>query len=257
MEGRRAVAVRVNGSAYRARVVVLAAGALATPRILQASGGPGAASQWLGRCLMRHRIGLFVLAAAPRFANPGEAKELALSDFYAEGGVIQSFGAAPPLDYLRSQPGPNLWRLLGPLAPPVARAFAGAPIVATIAEDDPHPENRVEACGDSIRIASRPRSADVRRGAALRRHVLRVFARYAPIPVFGTSDRKALGHVCGTARFGATPAEGVIDGNHRVHGTENLYISDASSFPTSGGVNPALTVAANALRLAAHLDEVL
>lgn len=59
-----------------------------------------------------------------------------------------------------------------------------------------------------------------------------------------------LGHVCGTCRFGDDPATSVLDRNNRTHEVANLYVVDASFLPTSGGTNPSLTIAANALRVA-------
>jgi choline dehydrogenase-like flavoprotein len=87
--------------------------------------------------------------------------------------------------------------------------------------------------------------------------MMTAFARFGPVPVFGTTDLKALGHVCGTTAFGDDPRASVLDRNNRVHDLDNLYVVDASFFPTSGGANPALTVAANALRVARHLEQVL
>ena len=58
------------------------------------------------------------------------------------------------------------------------------------------------------------------------------------------------GHTCGTCRFGDDPRSSVLDRNNRAHGVENLYVVDASFFPSSGGTNPSLTIAANALRVA-------
>jgi choline dehydrogenase-like flavoprotein len=51
----------------------------------------------------------------------------------------------------------------------------------------------------------------------------------------------------------ADPGQGVVDPNGRVHGTDNLYITGASVFPTAGFANPTLTIVALALRLADHL----
>ena len=62
-------------------------------------------------------------------------------------------------------------------------------------------------------------------------------------------DNKRLAHVCGTCRSGNGPEKSVVDANCKSHDIDNLYISDASIFPTSGGTNPALTIAANALRI--------
>jgi choline dehydrogenase-like flavoprotein len=46
---------------------------------------------------------------------------------------------------------------------------------------------------------------------------------------------------------------GVVDPNCRVFGTQNLYVSGSSIFPTSGHANPTLTIVALAIRLAEHL----
>jgi choline dehydrogenase-like flavoprotein len=56
-------------------------------------------------------------------------------------------------------------------------------------------------------------------------------------------------HMCGTAVAGEDPTSSVVDGNCRSHDHDNLYIVDSSFFPSSGAQNPALTIAANALRV--------
>ena len=58
---------------------------------------------------------------------------------------------------------------------------------------------------------------------------------------------------CGTCRFGDDPRASVLDRNNRCHEVENLYVVDSSFFPSSGGTNPSLTIAANALRVANHM----
>jgi len=57
-------------------------------------------------------------------------------------------------------------------------------------------------------------------------------------------------HMCGTARAGHDPAASVLDVSCRSHDIENLWLADASFFPSSAALNPALTIAANALRIA-------
>jgi choline dehydrogenase-like flavoprotein len=68
-------------------------------------------------------------------------------------------------------------------------------------------------------------------------------------------DNSNVGHVCGTCRFGTDPASSVLDAQNRAHTVDNLYVVDTSFFPSSAGLNPSLTVAANALRVAAHVNE--
>jgi choline dehydrogenase-like flavoprotein len=60
-------------------------------------------------------------------------------------------------------------------------------------------------------------------------------------------------HQNGTLRFGTDPDTSVLDTNCRVHEVDNLYAVDGSFFPSSGAVNPALTIMANALRVGDHL----
>jgi choline dehydrogenase-like flavoprotein len=52
------------------------------------------------------------------------------------------------------------------------------------------------------------------------------------------------------------PRRGVVDANARVHGLRNVFVAGGSIFPTSGYVNPTLTIVALAARLAAHLKGV-
>jgi choline dehydrogenase-like flavoprotein len=71
------------------------------------------------------------------------------------------------------------------------------------------------------------------------------------IPIGGTA------HQAGTARFGLNPATSVLDLDCKAHELDNLYIADASFFPSIGAVNPTLTIIANALRVADRIKERL
>jgi len=71
------------------------------------------------------------------------------------------------------------------------------------------------------------------------------------IPLAGVAPQN------GTIRFGRDPKTSALDANCRAHELDNLYVVDASFFPSSGAVNPALTIMANALRVADHLRERL
>jgi choline dehydrogenase-like flavoprotein len=61
---------------------------------------------------------------------------------------------------------------------------------------------------------------------------------------------RVVNHQCGTCRMGTDPADSVLDTACRAHDLDNLYVVDASFFPSSGATNPTLTIAANALRVA-------
>jgi choline dehydrogenase-like flavoprotein len=64
-------------------------------------------------------------------------------------------------------------------------------------------------------------------------------------------------HHMGTARMSDDPTQGVVDRDCRVHGTDNLYVAGSAVFPTSGYVNPTLTIVTLTLRLADHLKQRL
>ena len=56
-------------------------------------------------------------------------------------------------------------------------------------------------------------------------------------------------------RFGTDPKTSVLDPQNRAHEVDNLYVADSSFFPSSTGLNRSLTIAANALRVAAHVNQ--
>jgi choline dehydrogenase-like flavoprotein len=60
-------------------------------------------------------------------------------------------------------------------------------------------------------------------------------------------------HQVGTVRFGNDPRTSALDANCKAHDVDNLYVVDGSFFCSSGAVNPALTIMANALRVGEHL----
>ena len=73
------------------------------------------------------------------------------------------------------------------------------------------------------------------------------------LPLTATDYRIAAFHPLGTCRMGASPQTSVVDFDHRVHGTDNLYVIDGSSVPTSLGVDPQVTIMAMASRAASGL----
>ncbi len=64
-------------------------------------------------------------------------------------------------------------------------------------------------------------------------------------------------HQNGTIRFGRDPNTSALDVHCKAHDLDNLYVVDGSFFPSSAAVNPALTIMANALRVADHLKQRL
>jgi choline dehydrogenase-like flavoprotein len=122
---------------------------------------------------------------------------------------------------------------------------------ATIVEDLPYPANYVAAIsGSEEDVVYTYRYPDELR---YRAHLLYESFKSAanshfdvrPVLSAGALNR---GHVCGTCRFGNDPRTSVLDRDNRAHDLDNLYILDGSFFPSSGGINPSLTIVANSLR---------
>ncbi|MEM6826058.1 MAG: GMC oxidoreductase, partial [Pseudomonadota bacterium] len=260
----------------RARRVVLAAGALNTPRLLLNS--PDLFERephpMIGRGLMFHSSDLFTVGVSPGLASDGPKKTMALRDFYdlpeGRGGEIQSLGfdLAPRLvsRYLselvaaRGIPGgPYLMAALRIPATVMARWLGEPPVLATILEDLPYTENRVLAAPEAyaadqpIQVSYTVKPELEARAMAMRRAI---GAAFAPMKVTFLLSRIApnLGHPCGTVRMGDAPETDPVDAKGRLRGVAaQIYVADASVLPSSGGVNPGLTVAANALRIAEAL----
>jgi choline dehydrogenase-like flavoprotein len=265
----------------RADLVVLAAGALESPRLLLRSAsaewpdGLANASGLVGRNLMRHYIDIYLISPKVRDPNSGMAKEIAFNDFYADGeeklGTVQSFGSLPPTPTVLAnmeqdiRDGPRPWlaplfRLTKPLLRPIfTRMFTRGVALASLLEDLPYADNRVtlpaESATDGSRLVLeyRIRPHEQARIAAFRARLRELFKPYRVLVVKQAENNERLAHVCGTCRFGVDPATSVLDPSNRAHGLANLYLVDGSFFPSSAGTNPGLTIAANALRVADHI----
>jgi choline dehydrogenase-like flavoprotein len=244
----------------RADHYVLAAGALASPRLVLASGlhTSSPARDWVGRCLMRHCNGIVYGLFRRRLAG-GRA-------FHKQIGIFDLYGGRgrPPVGCLQSihPPPPGLVRArvaapLRGLAEPLANHSTG---LLAIAEDEPRRENRVEV--DARRtdaygvpsgvITHRYTEHDVGRRRTLTRLAARILRAAGAAATFEAKIR-TFSHALGSLRMGLDPRTSPLDGSCRFRGVENLWVMDGSFMPRSGGVNPSLTIAANALRAATRL----
>lgn len=262
--------------ALKAKVVVLAAGALATPVLLLNSrsgdwpGGLANDSDLVGRNLMRHLLDPIEIWPHPGSAITAANKQIGLNDFYywqgQKYGTVQSFGAIPPMEWLANRPGARgkALRLMSPVVRAVYdRFFTGGLVLAAMTEDLPYLDNRVlpsdQPTSDGrqrLRLQYRLHASEIERRAVFLRQLKEVLAPFRKLPLGTGKDNANLGHVCGTCRFGTDPKTSVLDPHNRAHDLDNLYVVDTSFFPSSAGLNPSLTVAANALRVAAHVDQV-
>ena len=130
-------------------------------------------------------------------------------------------------------------------------------------EDLPDPENRVRvnAQGEiELQYVKNNLEAHERLINKLREMLSYIGCHEHMVPIdayLGTKFAFNLAHQNGTMRFGTDPSSSVLDLNCKAHELENLYVVDASFFPSCGAVNPSLTVIANSLRVADHLLERL
>jgi choline dehydrogenase-like flavoprotein len=254
--------------ALRARVFVLAANAFMTPALLQRSAnerfpnGLANSSGLVGRNLMLHASNhLFIgLKRTSRSLGFDMNHGLSLNDFYVYNGTKlgnihahaivtrdELMGFMIQYYRLNHLPGP-LIRMITSMGASLGRSLT---VFAGIVEDLPYPGNYVAAkTGSEEDIVYTYRYPD-----ELRRRALMMCNGFksAVEPLFDVRPLQPPGalngsHVCGTCRFGDEPQTSVLDRDNRAHDLDNLYVLDASFFPSSGGINPSLTIVANSLR---------
>lgn len=261
------VVALVNGerTLFRGNMVIVACGAVNTAALLlrsrndQHPNGLANSSDMVGRNLMLHHNGCLV-AFINKENNSTFQKSLGLADFYHRSeddnrplGEIQLMG--------RNDPETILWL--------AEKMFPGIPYEELkkrtvdfwlTAEDLPHPDNRVTLREDGGINVSYERN-NYKAYERLKEKLKNIFIELGRIDSgFANTqwngydlDISGMSHQNGTCRFGTDPATSVLDLNCKAHDLENLYVLDASFFPSCGAFNPALTIAANALRVGDHL----
>jgi choline dehydrogenase-like flavoprotein len=251
--------MRVTGD-----VVVLAAGAVNSAALLLRSAanrhprGLGNSSGLVGRNYMVHNNSVLV-AIDPRRPNPTVfQKTIAVNDFYRAGRDPRfpfPMGNLQPVGKLQGA----MMRGAAPFAPGWSLDLASRFSVDwwVMSEDLPDPANRVALdAGGNIVVHWRPNNLAAH--DRLMTHAKAMLRRSGfPILLSRQMGIETNSHQCGTLRFGVDPRTSVLDPCCRAHDLDNLYVVDASFFPSSAAVNPALTIAAQALRVGDHLRERL
>jgi choline dehydrogenase-like flavoprotein len=257
---------RVHGDLF-----VVSCGAVnSAALLLRSSNGKGGtlanSSGLVGRNYMAH---VTTMVSAYRWndvaAGPhGFQKTVAINDFYHRNGATRY-----PLGHIQSQGTIHPEMVLGG-APPMLKLGLQAVLGAfprslehwtdhsiqwlAMTEDLPLRDNRVTLVGDRIRLAYHPSNLRAHRqlNRVLKR-MLRGCGFHWIVPLsFGLGNTT---HQCGTLVFGTDPAASVLDPWCRAHDVRNLFVVDASFFPSSAAVNPGLTILAQALRVADHIRE--
>ncbi|WP_299694894.1 GMC family oxidoreductase [uncultured Tateyamaria sp.] len=250
-------AVLANGERLTASRFVVAAGAVQSAALLLRSAndncpsGLANRSDQVGRNFMNHNCSA-VLALHPMRKNKSiYQKTLMLNDFY------RGSNTRPPLGNVQ---------MLGKITGPILAATTPLPrwlahwIAArsfdfyAMSEDLPNPGSRVTLKNGQIKLDWQRSNWDVH--LQLVQELKRVLRQVGfPIVLSQPFDRRTPSHQCGTARMGNDPALSVVDSHCRSHDHPNLFIVDASVLPTSAAVNPALTIAALALRAGRRMTQ--
>jgi choline dehydrogenase-like flavoprotein len=256
-DGKRIAGVEVVHCGARttiaAKIVVLSAGAVNSAALLLRSSDTGIAnrSDAVGRHFMNHNSSA-VLAIDPRSVNDSiYQKTIGINDFYLDDG----HGGAPLGNI----------QLLGRVTAPILKAnMPRAPEWAlglmsrhsvdwyAMSEDLPNAESRVTVDAAQIRLDWK-RSNWTTHLALVAALKERLRAAGYPIVLSKPFDRRTPSHQCGTVRIGLDPATSPLDPFCRAYDHPNLFVVDASFLPTSAAVNPSLTIAAQALRVADHV----
>jgi choline dehydrogenase-like flavoprotein len=257
---------------YSADIVVVACGALSSALLLLRSAndqhprGLANSSDQVGRNYMRHNMSvLMALLAEPN--HTVFQKTLAVSDFYFGApetdyplGLIQMCATSHG-EQIRGEALPA-WLSFAPEMPFEKMAEHSMDFWLQT-EDLPSPDNRISYEGDRVVLALTESNEIEAKGlkkkleqmlnAAGERHVLMDRSLYLGknIPIGGTA------HQAGTCKFGTDRKTSVLDLDCKAHDLDNLYVADASFFPSIGAVNPTLTIIANALRVADRIRERL
>jgi len=264
--GQRIVAIEVERGGetqrIRAKLVVLSAGAINSAVLLLRSTsskhpkGLANASGMVGRHFMNHNATAFMSVMPFTVNDTHFPKTLAVNDYYFGGDAHDK-----PLGNLQ---------MLGKIQEPMLRGaiprvpkFLRSQLARhsvdwyATSEDLPHPDSRVKPLPNGgielnwHRTNLRPH----RRFVEVTRRLLKDIG--FPIVLARPFGEDTPSHQCGTVRFGNDPAVAPLDAYCRAYDHENLFVVDASFFPSSAALNPALTVAAQALRAAQHIKQRL
>jgi len=270
-----------DGTEYvqEARAVVLSAGGIETPRLLLLSAceqfpdGLANSSGQVGRNATFHQysfsVGLFDRELHdPLFGWSGHYMNLCSFDFYQTdesrghilGSLIFPSMLGHPINW--SFPGRPTW---GQAAKDADRElFNHSMKIGVLLHDLPVESNRVDLDPDVTdawglpvaRITHTPHPNDYaqeRWQVTKNGEILEAAGASRVIPVNMERITGNTSHELGTARMGDDPATSVVDRWCRTHDVPNLYVFDASFFPTATGINPALTIMANTWRCVDHM----
>jgi choline dehydrogenase-like flavoprotein len=249
---RRIVGVRLaDGRVLQARAVLLAAGALHSPRLLaQYLGASGLAQQLpaaanVGRNLKLHLLTAVVAVSLSRKTDLIRKTTLLLNDALPHSSV-------QPLGF----DGELIATLVPKVAPRAIAKLIGQRAYGFFlqTEDGSHADNRVsEGAVPTMDYDAARLAPAVRQHGQLVTTFKRALGRAGLLAFSERIGLAGTAHACGTLVTGRDPQRSVVDASGRVHGMESLYVVDGSILPRSSRVNPSLTIYSWSLRVARAL----
>jgi choline dehydrogenase-like flavoprotein len=245
-----------DGSTYRASRVVLAAGAMASPRILQDYLEQTGLEKTLRSAPLvganfKFHINSALLGFSP-FTKQDVLRKTAI--FFNDAFPHSSVQCLGWID------GEILGTQLPAAVPKFVASAAGARAYGffVTTEDGSSRDNRVVSCGGHGGLPVMDYDfSRIQPSIDEHRRVVRAFeARLLRAGLVGVAKYMGLAgtaHALGSLVTGNNPGKSVVDAHGKVHGMENLYVADGSVLPRSSRVNPALSIYAWGLRLGQHL----
>ena len=254
------VEVERNGESLTvsAGTIIVACGAVNSAALLLRSAnamhpdGPANHSGQVGRNYMVHNNAV-LMAVHPTIVNSTVVqKSFSINDFYFRGpGFPYPMGNLQPVG--KVQPAMLQNALHWAPARMLRQVAARSTDWWVMTEDLPDPENRVTVVSNGrIRVHWKPNNLVSHQRFIDTSKVLFRNAGY-PLVVTKTMGIETNSHQVGTIRFGDDPQSSALDQYCKAHDLQNLYVVDASFFPSSTAVNPTLTIMAQAIRVADHL----
>ena len=239
-----------------ANTVVVSCGAVNSAALLLRSAnqhhpqGLANSSGQVGRNYMVHNNSIMVAINPLRRNKAVFQKTLYVNDFYLNGtpdhpyplGHVQLIGKLQGAMIKAQRPRIPMWALNAATRRSIDWWL--------FSEDIPDPSNRVTVRPDgAIQIAWKPNNVSSHR--VLVREMRKLMRRLGyPVVVSESPGIEVNSHQAGTVRAGTDAATSVLDANCRTHDVENLFVVDSAFFPSLPVMNPALTIAANAFRVA-------
>ncbi|MGE3275477.1 MAG: GMC oxidoreductase [Vicinamibacterales bacterium] len=260
--GRRVAGAEIERDGAFVRVdaglVIVSCGAVNSAALLLASAtdrhpqGLANSSGLVGRRYMAHLATMMQGFHPFRVNTDVFQKTVSINDYYFQGP-----DGGPPLGQIQSQ-GRTHGVMAQTVVPWIPRWAYDAWVARGVdwlvmSEDLPTPENRVVLTPDgTVQLVYHPNNVGAHeRLVGEMRRLLRRLGFW--ITVAHSHKTRNTTHQCGTVVFGTDPRTSVLDPYCRTHDVENLFVVDASFFPSSAAVNPALTIIAQALRVGDHI----